>query len=203
MAKLKSAWTMHLASVRNRFFDHLDATAITQVADALSAVAGAPAAKRGRTTWRRGEATATLGREEGPTGSRTRLRSHDCKENPGNRLTPTAKRTRYVRQPDLGAAASTASRMGSFARAGGPDCSPVRVSDRGVGRWRLLGALTASSQHPGMGCTAWPGVVAVRRPTIVPATARSFRRAAGGVRQGNRRGAGAVGLRPCRGQTNH
>jgi hypothetical protein len=40
MAKLKSAWTVHLASVRNRFFDHIDATAITQVADALSAVAG-------------------------------------------------------------------------------------------------------------------------------------------------------------------
>jgi DNA-binding MarR family transcriptional regulator len=39
MAKLKSAWTVHLASVRNRFFDHLDATAIGQVADALSAVA--------------------------------------------------------------------------------------------------------------------------------------------------------------------
>src|SRR6266571_9339516 len=60
---------------------------------------GAPAAKRGRTTWRRGEATATLGREEGPTGSRTRPRSHDCKENPGNRLTPTAKRTRYGARP--------------------------------------------------------------------------------------------------------
>lgn len=39
MAKLKSAWTVHLASVRNRFFDHIDATAIGQVADALSAVA--------------------------------------------------------------------------------------------------------------------------------------------------------------------
>jgi DNA-binding MarR family transcriptional regulator len=39
MAKLKSAWTVHLASVRNLFFDHLDATAIGQVADALSAVA--------------------------------------------------------------------------------------------------------------------------------------------------------------------
>ena len=34
MAKLKSAWTVHLASVRNRFFDHIDAAAITQVADA-------------------------------------------------------------------------------------------------------------------------------------------------------------------------
>ena len=40
MAKLKSAWTVHLASVRNRFCDHIDATAITHVADALSAVAG-------------------------------------------------------------------------------------------------------------------------------------------------------------------
>jgi hypothetical protein len=37
MAKLKSAWTAHLASVRNRFFDHIDAAAITPVADALSA----------------------------------------------------------------------------------------------------------------------------------------------------------------------
>jgi hypothetical protein len=39
MAKLKSAWTVHLASVRNQFFDHLDAAAVGQVADALSAVA--------------------------------------------------------------------------------------------------------------------------------------------------------------------
>ena len=39
MAKLKSAWPTHVASVRNRFFDHLDAAAIRQVADALSAVA--------------------------------------------------------------------------------------------------------------------------------------------------------------------
>lgn len=39
MAKLKSAWPVHLASVRNGFFDHIDATAIRQVADALSAVA--------------------------------------------------------------------------------------------------------------------------------------------------------------------
>jgi DNA-binding MarR family transcriptional regulator len=48
MAKLKSAWTVHLASVRNRFFDRVDPAAIRQVADALSAVAahlddGAPA----------------------------------------------------------------------------------------------------------------------------------------------------------------
>lgn len=39
MAKLKSAWTVHLASVRNRFFDNIDATAVREVADALSAVA--------------------------------------------------------------------------------------------------------------------------------------------------------------------
>jgi DNA-binding MarR family transcriptional regulator len=39
MAKLKSAWTVHLASARSRFFDHIDATAIRQVADALSDVA--------------------------------------------------------------------------------------------------------------------------------------------------------------------
>ena len=39
MAKLKSAWTVHLASVRNRFFDHIDATAMRQVAEALSHVA--------------------------------------------------------------------------------------------------------------------------------------------------------------------
>jgi DNA-binding MarR family transcriptional regulator len=39
MAKLKSAWTVHLASVRNRYLDHIEATAIRQVADALSAVA--------------------------------------------------------------------------------------------------------------------------------------------------------------------
>ena len=39
MAKLKSAWTVHLASARSRVFDHIDATAIRQVADALSDVA--------------------------------------------------------------------------------------------------------------------------------------------------------------------
>jgi DNA-binding MarR family transcriptional regulator len=39
MAKLKSAWTVHLASVRNRFFGHIDPKAVRQVADALSAVA--------------------------------------------------------------------------------------------------------------------------------------------------------------------
>jgi len=39
MAKLKAAWTVHLASVRTRFFDHIDHAAVRQVADALSAVA--------------------------------------------------------------------------------------------------------------------------------------------------------------------
>jgi DNA-binding MarR family transcriptional regulator len=39
MAKLKAAWTVHLVSVRSRFFDHIDATALGQVADAFSAVA--------------------------------------------------------------------------------------------------------------------------------------------------------------------
>jgi len=32
-------WTVHLASVRNRFFDHIDVTAVTQAANAFSAVA--------------------------------------------------------------------------------------------------------------------------------------------------------------------
>jgi hypothetical protein len=36
-------WTVHLASVRNRFFDHIDVTAVTQAADALSAMASRPA----------------------------------------------------------------------------------------------------------------------------------------------------------------
>ena len=39
MAKLKSAWTAHLASVRNRFFDHIDPKTIRRIADAMSAVA--------------------------------------------------------------------------------------------------------------------------------------------------------------------
>ena len=39
MAKLKSAWPVHLASVRNRFLDQVDATAIKQIAGALSDVA--------------------------------------------------------------------------------------------------------------------------------------------------------------------
>ncbi len=39
MAKLKSAWTVHLASVRTRFLDHIESSAVSQVADALCAVA--------------------------------------------------------------------------------------------------------------------------------------------------------------------
>jgi DNA-binding MarR family transcriptional regulator len=39
MAKLKSAWPIHLASVRSRFFDSIDAAAVEQVAKALSEVA--------------------------------------------------------------------------------------------------------------------------------------------------------------------
>jgi DNA-binding MarR family transcriptional regulator len=39
MAKLKSAWPVHLASVRSRFFDHLDASTLETVARALSEVA--------------------------------------------------------------------------------------------------------------------------------------------------------------------
>src|SRR5205085_9231901 len=39
MAKLKSAWRVHLASVRHRFLDHIEAKAIRQLADALSATA--------------------------------------------------------------------------------------------------------------------------------------------------------------------
>lgn len=40
MAKLKSAWPVHLASVRCRFFDYLDHSTIETVARALSEVAG-------------------------------------------------------------------------------------------------------------------------------------------------------------------
>lgn len=40
MAKLKSAWPVHLASVRRRFFDHLDPATVEVVAKALSDVAG-------------------------------------------------------------------------------------------------------------------------------------------------------------------
>jgi DNA-binding MarR family transcriptional regulator len=39
MAKLKSAWPVHLASVRSRFFDHIDASTVETVARALSEVA--------------------------------------------------------------------------------------------------------------------------------------------------------------------
>src|SRR5579862_8269716 len=39
MAKLKAAWMVHLASVRTRFFDHIDTKALGQVAVELSAVA--------------------------------------------------------------------------------------------------------------------------------------------------------------------
>jgi DNA-binding MarR family transcriptional regulator len=39
MAKLKTAWAVHLASVRRRFFDSMDATAVDGVARALGDVA--------------------------------------------------------------------------------------------------------------------------------------------------------------------
>ncbi|MGD0394341.1 MAG: MarR family winged helix-turn-helix transcriptional regulator [Acidimicrobiales bacterium] len=39
MAKLKSAWPVHLASVRSRFFDCIDAAAVEEVAKALAGVA--------------------------------------------------------------------------------------------------------------------------------------------------------------------
>jgi DNA-binding MarR family transcriptional regulator len=39
MAKLKSAWPVHLASVRRRFFDCIDAAAVQGVAKALAEVA--------------------------------------------------------------------------------------------------------------------------------------------------------------------
>lgn len=37
--KLKSAWPTHLASTRNRIFDHIDGKAVPQIAQALRAVA--------------------------------------------------------------------------------------------------------------------------------------------------------------------
>jgi len=40
MTKLKSAWRVHLNSVRHRFFDHIDDSTLEHVAGALSAVAG-------------------------------------------------------------------------------------------------------------------------------------------------------------------
>jgi DNA-binding MarR family transcriptional regulator len=39
MAKLKTAWRVHLASVRRRFFDSMDAAAVHEVAKALTDVA--------------------------------------------------------------------------------------------------------------------------------------------------------------------
>jgi DNA-binding MarR family transcriptional regulator len=40
VAKLRSAWPVHLASVRRRFFDHLGASTVEAVASNLSQVAG-------------------------------------------------------------------------------------------------------------------------------------------------------------------
>ncbi len=52
MAKLKSAWPVHLASVRARFFDSLDASSVEGVAKALADVAvhleDTPAERRAR-----------------------------------------------------------------------------------------------------------------------------------------------------------
>jgi hypothetical protein len=39
MVKLKAAWHVHLASVRHRFFDSIDAAAVDGVARALAEVA--------------------------------------------------------------------------------------------------------------------------------------------------------------------
>jgi hypothetical protein len=39
MAKLRAAWPVHLASVRTRFFDHMDKAEIKLVAAAMSDVA--------------------------------------------------------------------------------------------------------------------------------------------------------------------
>jgi DNA-binding MarR family transcriptional regulator len=39
MAKLRAAWRVHLASVRRRFFDSIDAAAVEGVAEALADVA--------------------------------------------------------------------------------------------------------------------------------------------------------------------
>ncbi len=39
MAKLRAAWPIHLASVRGRFFDHLDDAALKTVARAMAGVA--------------------------------------------------------------------------------------------------------------------------------------------------------------------
>jgi DNA-binding MarR family transcriptional regulator len=52
MAKVKSAWPVHLASVRHRFFDSIDAEAVNGVAKALAEVAAhledTPGEPRGR-----------------------------------------------------------------------------------------------------------------------------------------------------------
>ena len=52
IAKLRSAWPVHLASVRRRFFDYIDVVAVERVADALAEVAlhleDPPAALRAR-----------------------------------------------------------------------------------------------------------------------------------------------------------
>jgi DNA-binding MarR family transcriptional regulator len=39
ISKLRAAWPVHLASVRARFFDHMDAAAVKRVSEALSDVA--------------------------------------------------------------------------------------------------------------------------------------------------------------------
>jgi DNA-binding MarR family transcriptional regulator len=39
MSKLRAAWPVHLASVRTRFFDHMDSTSIKRASEALSEVA--------------------------------------------------------------------------------------------------------------------------------------------------------------------
>lgn len=39
MTKLRSAWQVHLDSVRSRFFDHIDASSVEQLADAMSRMA--------------------------------------------------------------------------------------------------------------------------------------------------------------------
>ncbi len=39
MAKLRAAWPVHLASVRERFFDHMDQTSVQIVANAMCSVA--------------------------------------------------------------------------------------------------------------------------------------------------------------------
>jgi DNA-binding MarR family transcriptional regulator len=40
LAKLKKAWPIHLASVRERVFDHVDPSTVTQAAQALAEIAG-------------------------------------------------------------------------------------------------------------------------------------------------------------------